>query len=157
MALGHLSAMVTCCCCSVAQSYTTLCDPTDCSMPGFPVHHQLLELAQTQVHQVSDAIQPSSVFPSSSCLHSFPASGSFPMSLVLSADTPIAPFPEHACSAALSRSTAFPISAPVGLDGGTAHSVPSPSLSHIPRGCDFFFSREKLLCYPCKAWCQKCQ
>ena len=32
--------------------------PMDCSMPGFPVHHQLLELAQTRVHQVSDAIQP---------------------------------------------------------------------------------------------------
>ena len=31
----------------------------DCSMPGFPVHHQLLELTQTHVHQVSDAIQPS--------------------------------------------------------------------------------------------------
>jgi len=31
----------------------------DCSMPGFPVHHQLLKLAQTQVHWVSDAIQPS--------------------------------------------------------------------------------------------------
>ena len=33
-------------------------DPVDCSMPGFPVHHQLLELAQTHVHQVTDAIQP---------------------------------------------------------------------------------------------------
>ena len=33
--------------------------PMDCSMPGFPVHHQLLELAQTQVYQVGDAIQPS--------------------------------------------------------------------------------------------------
>ena len=33
----------------------------DCSMPGFPVHHQLPELAQTPVHQVSDAIQPESV------------------------------------------------------------------------------------------------
>ena len=31
----------------------------DCSMPGFPVYHQLLELTQTHVHQVSDAIQPS--------------------------------------------------------------------------------------------------
>ena len=40
------------------QSYPTLCNPMDCSMPGFPVHHQLLELAQTQVHWVSDAIQP---------------------------------------------------------------------------------------------------
>ena len=37
---------------SVAQSFLTLCDPIDCSKPGFPVHHQLLELAQTHVHQV---------------------------------------------------------------------------------------------------------
>ena len=44
---------------SVAQSCLTLCDPKDCNMPGFPVHHQLLELAQTHVHQVGDAIQPS--------------------------------------------------------------------------------------------------
>ena len=36
-----------------------LCDPMDCSMPGVPVHHQLLELTRTHVHQVSDAIQPS--------------------------------------------------------------------------------------------------
>ena len=36
-----------------------LCDPMDCSLPDFPVHHQLLELAQTHVHWVSDAIQPS--------------------------------------------------------------------------------------------------
>ena len=34
-----------------------LCNPTDCSTLGFPVHHQLLELAQTHVHQVGDAIQ----------------------------------------------------------------------------------------------------
>ena len=44
---------------SVAQLCPTLCDPMDCSTPGFPVHHQLLELAQTHVHQVSDSIQPS--------------------------------------------------------------------------------------------------
>ena len=43
---------------SVTQSCQTLCDPMDCSTPGFPVHHQLPELAQTHVHQVSDAIQP---------------------------------------------------------------------------------------------------
>ena len=36
----------------------TICDPMNCSMPGFPVHHQLLKLAQTHVHRVSDAIQP---------------------------------------------------------------------------------------------------
>ena len=56
---------------SVTQSCPTLCDPMDCSMPGFPVHHQLPELAQTHVHRVGDAIQPShplfllpSIFPS---------------------------------------------------------------------------------------------
>ena len=36
---------------------STLCDPMDCSTPGFPVHHQLLELTQTHVHWVGDAIQ----------------------------------------------------------------------------------------------------
>ena len=67
---------------SVAQLCPTLCDPTDCSMPGLPVHHQLLEFTQTHVHWVSDAIQPitSSFFPFFSCPQSFPASGSFPMS-----------------------------------------------------------------------------
>ena len=59
---------------SVAQSCLTLCDPMDYSMPGLPVHHQLLEFTQTHVHWVSDAIQPShplsslllppSIFPS---------------------------------------------------------------------------------------------
>ena len=42
---------------SVTQSCTTLCDSMDCSTPGFPVHHQLPELAQTHVHPVGDAIQ----------------------------------------------------------------------------------------------------
>ena len=42
---------------SVAQSCPTLCSSMDCSTPGFPVHHQLLELAQTHVRQVSNAIQ----------------------------------------------------------------------------------------------------
>ena len=44
---------------SFAQSCPNLCNPMDCSTPGFPVHHQLPELAQTHVHRVSDAIQPS--------------------------------------------------------------------------------------------------
>ena len=53
----------------------------DCSMPGFPVYHQLLEFNQIHVHWVSDAIQlSSSVIPFSSCLQSFPASGAFQMS-----------------------------------------------------------------------------
>ena len=44
---------------SVAKLFLSLCNPTDCSTPGFPVHHQLPELLQTQVHPVGDAIQPS--------------------------------------------------------------------------------------------------
>ena len=51
---------------SVAQSCLTLCDPMDCSTPGLPVHHQLLEFTQTHVHWVSDAIQPSHPLPSPS-------------------------------------------------------------------------------------------
>ena len=87
----------------VAQWCPTLSDPMDCSLPGssvhgifqarvlewgaiafsagFPIHHQFPEFTQTHVHRVGDAIQPSpsSVVPFSSCLQSFPASGSFPM------------------------------------------------------------------------------
>ena len=44
---------------SVAQSCLTLCNPMDCSTPGFPVHHPLPKRAQTHVHQVGDVIQPS--------------------------------------------------------------------------------------------------
>ena len=44
---------------SVSQSCPTLCNSMDCSTSGFPVHHQLLEVTQTHVHQVCDAIQPS--------------------------------------------------------------------------------------------------
>ena len=60
---------------SVSQACPTLCDPMGCSMPGFPVHHQLLEVTQTHVHQTIS----SSVIPFSSCLQSFPASESFQM------------------------------------------------------------------------------
>ena len=47
------------CCCSVTQSCLTLCDPRNCSTPGFPVLHYFPEFAQTHVHWVGDAIQPS--------------------------------------------------------------------------------------------------
>ena len=43
----------------LTQSCPTLCNPMHCSMPGFPVHHQLPKLTQTHVHRVGDAIQPS--------------------------------------------------------------------------------------------------
>ena len=69
-ALGEMD-----CCCSVANSCPSLCDPMDCSTPGFPVIHYLPEFAQTHVHWVSNPIQPShlllhllhlpSIFPAS--------------------------------------------------------------------------------------------
>ena len=46
-------------CCSVAKTRPTLWDHMNCSMPGFPVLHCLLEFAQTHLHWVSDAFQPS--------------------------------------------------------------------------------------------------
>ena len=66
--------------CSVTQSFPTLCDPMDCSMPGLPIHHQHLELAQFYVHWVGDAIQPYHHMSPFSCLQFFPASESFPIS-----------------------------------------------------------------------------
>ena len=67
---------------SVAQLCPTLCDPMNRSMPGLPVYHQLLDFTQTHVHWVGDAIQPTNLLlsPFSSCLQSFPTSGSFQMS-----------------------------------------------------------------------------
>ena len=78
----EVSFSPSCCCCSVAQLCPTLCDPMGCSTPGFPVFPDLLKLAQSHAHRLSDAIQPSRplLFPFSSCLQSFSASGSFPMS-----------------------------------------------------------------------------
>ena len=65
------------CCCSVAKLCPTFCDPMNCSMPGFPILHYLLESDLTHVHWVSDAIQPTHplVIPLSSCPQSFPSSG----------------------------------------------------------------------------------
>ena len=50
----------------VPQSCLTLCDPMDCSTLGFPVHHQLPELAETHIHRVGDAIKPSHALSSPS-------------------------------------------------------------------------------------------
>ena len=63
-------------------SHVWLCNPVACSTLGFLIHHQLLKLVQTHVHWVDGVIQniSSSVVPFSSCLKSFPATGSFPMS-----------------------------------------------------------------------------
>ena len=68
-------------CCSVTQLCPTLCNPMNCSMPGFPVLHYLPEFAQTHVHWVGDAIQLSHpLLPPCPPLQSFPALGSFPIS-----------------------------------------------------------------------------
>ena len=70
------------CYCSVTESCQILCHPMDCNTPGFPVLRCLLEFAQTHVHWVSDAIQPSHpLLPLFLLLpQSFPASGSLPLS-----------------------------------------------------------------------------
>ena len=67
---------------SLVHSCPILCNPMDCSTPGFPVLHYLLEFAQTHIHSIGNVIQLSHPLssPSPSCLQSFPVSGSFPMS-----------------------------------------------------------------------------
>ena len=67
---------------SVAQSHPTLCDPVDCSTPGLPVHHQLLEFTQTHVQWVGNAIQPSHPLssPSPPSLNLYQHQGHFQMS-----------------------------------------------------------------------------
>ena len=89
---------------SVAQSCPTLCNPRNRSMPGLPVHHQLPKSTQTNVHWVSDAIQPSHlllppspapnppsirVFSSESTLHMrWPKYWSFIFSIIPSKEIP---------------------------------------------------------------------
>ena len=67
------------CCCSVTYSCPTLCNPMDCSTPGFSVLHYLPEFSQTHVHRVSVAIQPSHPLSSSSppALNLFQCQGLF--------------------------------------------------------------------------------
>ena len=64
---------------SVTQSLLTLCNPMDCSTPGLPVHHQSL-LKRMSIESVMPSNRLILCRPFSSCLQSFPASGSFPMS-----------------------------------------------------------------------------
>ena len=82
------ASLLFCCWCSVTQWCPTLWDPVDCSMPGCPVPHHLLEFAQVHVHCIGYAIQPSHpLMPSSFfCPRSFPASGTFPMSHLFTSD-----------------------------------------------------------------------
>ena len=71
----------------VTQSCLTLCDPMNCGTPGFPVHHQLPKLAQTHVHRVTDAIEPSHPLSSPSLLPSiFPSIRDFSSSQFFTSD-----------------------------------------------------------------------
>ena len=74
------------CCCSIAQSCLTLCNPMECSTPGFPALHYLPRVCSNAcpLSWYCHPIISSSVVPFSSCLQSFPASGSFPMSQLFS-------------------------------------------------------------------------
>ena len=76
----------------VAKSWQTLCNPMDCSMPGFPVLHYIPEFAQTNVHWSIESMMSSNilsfVIPFSSCPQSFPESGSFPMSQLFASSGP---------------------------------------------------------------------
>ena len=74
--------------CSVTQLCLALCDPMDCSMPGFPVYHQLPETAQTHVHQVGDAIQPSHLLLSPSPPSIFPSIRVFSSSQIFAFRSP---------------------------------------------------------------------
>ena len=69
----------------------TLCDPMDSSMPGFPVHHQLPELAQTHVRWVGDAIQPSHLISSSKFHRHLSTINLTPLSFVILALTCLQP------------------------------------------------------------------
>ena len=83
--------------CSVTQLCPTLCDAMDSSMPGFPVLHHLLEVAQIHVHWVSDAIQPFHPLssPFSSCLQSVSTSWSFLMSRLFTSGASASALPMH--------------------------------------------------------------
>ena len=75
------SELEICCCCSVAQSWPTLCNPMECSTPGFPVFHYLPRVCSNAcpLSRWCHPVISSSVVPFSSCLQSFPESGSFPI------------------------------------------------------------------------------
>ena len=85
MFMWDIGLLFSCCCCSVALPFLTVCSPMDCSVPGFPVLHYLLEFAQVHVLWVSNAILTisSSAALFAFCLQSFPASESFPITFLI--------------------------------------------------------------------------
>ena len=104
---------------SVTQLSLTLCNAMDCSTPGFPVHHQLPELAQTHVHCSVDIGRwchptiSSSVIPFSSCLQSFPASESFTMSWFFSSGGQTIGVPASTSVLPMNIQNWFPLGSPL--------------------------------------------
>ena len=96
---------------SVTKLCPVLCNATDCSTSGFPVLHHLPKLAQTRVHWVGDAVQPSSssVVPFSSCHQSFPASGSFLMRRLFASGGPSIGAPASASVLPMNIQALFPL------------------------------------------------
>ena len=119
---------------SVTQSCLTLCDPMYCGMPGFPVHHQLLEPTQTHVHRVSDTTQPSHPLssPSPSAFNFFLHQGLFQGLLHIR-------WPKYwSFSFSISRSNEYSGLISFGMDWldllavqGTLKSSPTPQLKSI--------------------------
>ena len=116
---------------SVSQLCPALCNPMDCSMPGFPVQQKLLELAQTHVHWVSDAIQQSHpVFPFSSCPQSFPTSGSFLMSQLFASGGQSIGASASASVLPMNSQSWFPLGSPCCLRD-SQESSPAPQFESI--------------------------
>ena len=117
--------MTRCRCCSVAQSCPILCDLMACSTLGLPVHHHLPEFAQTHVHWVNDAIQPSHPLSlPSSCPQSFPASGSCPVSR--HADGGCTEGASNQCQAAHSASCQWRLTYKSNLWGSQTEAIKTP-------------------------------
>ena len=116
-----------CCCFSVSKSCPALCDPMDCSMPGFSVLHHLLELAQTHVHWVSDAIQLSHPLSSPSpppllmnilklhCVHSRSRRGQWPPHPSEGMCGVSGGHSSHPCSASLCLGRVLELGTPISL------------------------------------------
>ena len=122
---------------SVSQSCPTLCDQVDCSMPGFPVHHQLPEPTQTRVGPSRQWCHPTispSVVPFSSHLQSFPASGAFPMSWFFASGGQSIAVSASALILPMNIQTALLWDGPVGSPcspRASAESSPTPQFNSI--------------------------
>ena len=120
-------------CCSVIQLCSTLCDPMDCSMPGFPDLHYLLEFAQTHVHWWCHPSISSSVARLSSCPQSFPASGSFPVSQLFTSGGQSTGASVSASVFLMSIQGWFPLGLTdlISLSKGLSKSYPAPQFESI--------------------------